>query len=128
MSKTSAPFTCNFLTFMPESTFCIPDDSMVVKSKSKFAFTSTSLSPEKMFVNLLFVSLNLADITLDFTMTPGRLFTYIKMSSSVTQMGRPLNVIRSFGGGLVFGKCLYNAMDTLSTSMVLISVSCDLAS
>ena len=34
---------------------------------------------------------------------------------AVTQKGRPLNVILSFGGGLVIGKCLYNAIKTLST-------------
>ena len=38
MSKMSAPFTCKFLTFVPNSTFCIANDSMAVESMSKFAF------------------------------------------------------------------------------------------
>ena len=84
MSKASAPFTCNFLTFVPDSTFCIPDDSMAVEDMSKFAFHEDKSAPRENFVSLLFISLNLDDITPDFATTPGRLLTYIRMSSSVT--------------------------------------------
>ena len=53
MSKSSAPFTCKFLTFVPDSTFCIPDDSMAVEGMSKFAFLEhKSVSREKFIVHI----------------------------------------------------------------------------